>query len=402
MNARGNELKFAVQGLVEEGEAFRRMSAESSRRRYDVIVIGGGQAGLSVGYQLRKLGLGFVILDASERIGDVWRKRWDTLRLFTPTRYDALDGLPFPGPPDAFPTKDEMADYLERYAAHFQLPVKSGVRVTRLSRHGQRYLVEAGAESFEAEQVVVAMASYQGRKLPDFARELSPDIVQLHSCEYHGLSQLQPGAVLVVGAANSGSEIAIETVTRHRTWLSGRDPGELPFSIASFWARLVVPFLFRIVFHHILSVKTPLGRKARAKMLRSGGPRIRQRRVDLARAGVEWAPRTVGAQAGLPLLADGSSADVRNVVWCTGYSSGLSWIELPIFDENGEPRHASGLVESEPGLYFVGQHFQHSFSSSMIHGVGRDAARMVQALHARWRRRSGARVAPARGAGLKS
>jgi len=394
MDKNSNESALAVRGLIEEGEAFRQLGREHSRKRFDVIVIGAGQAGLSVGYHMQKLGLKFVILDASERIGDAWRKRWDTLRLFTPARYDGLDGLPFPGPPHAFPTKDEMADYLEHYAAHFQLPVESGVRVTRLSRQGQHYLIEAGANQFEAEHVVVAMASYQERKVPEFARELAPDIVQLHSSEYRGLAQLQPGGVLVVGAANSGAEIATETVTRHPTQLSGRDPGELPFSNAGFWARVITPFLFRIVFRHILSVSTPIGRKVRAKLLHSGAPRIRQRRLDLARAGIEWVARTVGVQAGLPLLADGRSADVRNVIWCTGYGSGLSWIDLPIFDDHGEPRHASGLVHSEPGLYFVGQHFQHSLSSTMIQGVGRDAARMVRALHARWRTRGGAQRAP--------
>jgi len=385
---------FAARGLIEEGEAFHRLDEARSRKavanevqshgRFDVIVIGGGQAGLTVGYHLQKLGLKFVILDASLRVGDSWRKRWDTLRLFTPARYDGLDGMPFPGPPNAFPTKDEMADYLEHYAAHFQLPVRSGTRVTRLSRDGKRYLVEAGAERFEAEHVVVAMANYQGRKLPDFATKLAPDIVQLHSSEYRCPSQLRTGGVLIVGAANSGAEIAMETVAQHPTWLSGRDPGEVPFSITGLWARLIVPFLFRVVFHHILSVKTPIGRKARGKVLSSGGaPRIRQRRAELMQAGIQWVPRTSGIEKGLPRLADGRTLDVRNVIWCTGYSSELSWIDLPIFNEDGEPRHASGIVEDEPGLYFVGQHFQHALSSTMIHGVGRDALRIVRSLHER-------------------
>jgi len=373
-----------IGGLIEEGEAFRRLSAEPRRTHFDVIVIGGGQAGLSVGYHLKKIGVDFVILDASARVGDAWRKRWDTLRLFTPARYDGLDGMPFPGPPDAFPTKDEMADYLEGYAAHFQLPVESGVRVDRLSREGDRYFVKAGALEFEAEHVVVAMASYQGRKVPSFAKDLSPEIVQLHSSEYKGLSQLKPGGVLVVGAANSGAEIAVETVGEHPTWLSGRDPGQVPFNIEKFWVQLVLlRFLFRVVFHRILTVSTPIGRRVRAKMLGAGGLRIRQRRIDLDRAGVKWTARTAGVKEGLPMLADGRTLDVRNVIWCTGYDLGLSWIDLPIFENNGEPRHKSGLVETEPGLYFVGQHFQHSLSSTMIHGVGRDAARMVRAIKER-------------------
>jgi putative flavoprotein involved in K+ transport len=379
------ESASTVEGLIEEGEAFRRLTTQPRRERFDVIVIGAGQAGLSVGYHLKKLGLNFVILDANRRIGDSWRARWDTLRLFTPARYDGLDGMPFPGPPDRFPTKDEMADYLERYAAHFQLPVKNGVRVDRLSRDGARYRVEAGALEFEAEHVVVAMASYQGRKVPGFATELSPEIVQLHSCEYKRLSQLKPGGVLLVGAANSGAEIAMETVAGgHPTWMSGRDPGQVPIPVENRWVqRLILPFLFRVVFHRILTVNTPIGRKARARMLSAGAPRIRQRRVDLVGAGVEWVGRTAGVKDGRPMLADGRTLDVRNVIWCTGYDRGLSWIDLPIFEEDGEPRHTSGLVEREPGLYFVGQHFQHAFSSTMIQGVGRDAARMVQAIKER-------------------
>jgi len=373
-----------LDGLIEEGEAFRRLSAAPRRKRHDVIVIGGGQAGLSVGYHLQKLGLSFVILDASPRVGDAWRKRWDTLTLFTPSRYNGLDGLPFPGPPDAYPTKDEMADYLESYAAHFQLPVKNGVRVERVWREGDLYLVDAGELQLEAEHVVIAMASYQGRKVPSFASELSPEIVQLHSSEYKGLSQLQPGGVLVVGAGNSGAELATETVTAHPTWMSGRDPGQVPFPTDKRWVqRFIVPFLFRVVFHLILTVKTPMGRRARAKLLTSGGPRIRQRRSDLLEAGIEWVARTEGAKDGLPMLADGRTLEVRNIIWCTGYDRGLSWIDLPVFEESGEPRHQSGLVPSEPGLYFVGQHFQHSLSSAMIHGVSRDAARVVGAIGAR-------------------
>jgi putative flavoprotein involved in K+ transport len=352
-----------------------------NNHRHDVIVIGGGQAGLVTGYHLKQLGVDFVILDASPRIGDAWRKRWDSLRLFSPARYDGLDGMPFPGPPDAFPTKDEMADYLEAYAAHFALPVRCGVRVERLAREGGRYLVDAaGGRRFEAAHVVVAMASYQGKKVPAFAQELAPEIVQLHSSEYKNLAQLAPGAVLLVGAANSGAEIAMETASRHATVMSGRDPGQVPFDMKRWWVKLfVLPFLFRFIFHRLLTVKTPVGRLARAKVLAGGGaPRIRQRMCDLTKAGVKHVARTAGVKGGKPLLADGRVLDVSNVIWCTGYENGLrSWIDLPIFDDRGEPRHQAGLVDREPGLYFVGQHFQYAFSSTMIHGVSRDAARMA-------------------------
>ncbi len=377
-------MKPFTAGLIEEGEAWRTLGASQPRKRFDVIVVGGGQAGLSVGYHLKKLGLTFVILDASARLGDAWRTRWDSLRLFSPGRYNGLDGLPFPGPPGAFPTKDEMADYIEAYAAHFQLPVMGGVRVERLSRQGERYVVEAGALRLEADHVVVAMGSYQGRKVPAFANDLSPEIVQLHGSEYKRLSQLRPGGVLVVGAGNSGAEIAMETVGAHPTVIAGRDPGEFPFRVTKWWVQLiVVRLLFRVLFHRIFTVNTPVGRKVRPKILRMGSLRIRQRKADLLGAGVSFVPRVDGVKDGLPRLVDGRTLDVRNVIWCTGYALGLSWIDLPIFDADGEPRHASGLVQSEPGLYFVGQHFQHAMSSAMIHGVGRDAARMVGAIKAR-------------------
>ncbi|HEX5070615.1 MAG TPA: FAD-dependent oxidoreductase [Vicinamibacterales bacterium] len=374
---------MSVDGLIEEGEAFRRLHHAARRTRVDVLVIGGGQAGLSVGYHLKQHGLSFVIVDAQERIGGAWRSRWHSLRLFTPARYDGLDGLAFPAPPHHFPTKDEMADYLERYAAHFQLPVRTGVTVNRLWREGATYLADAGAFEFEARHVVVAMSSYQGSKVPAFARHLSPDIVQLHSADYQSLAQLQPGPVLIVGTANSGAELAAETAPAHPTWIAGRDVGEIPFPVANVWVqRIVLPILFRIVFHRILTVDTPMGRKARAR--RQGALiRIRQRRAGLARSGVRWTGRVVGVRNGRPLLADGHTLDVRNVIWCTGYDLGLSWIDLPVFEADGEPRHTSGLVAGEPGLYFVGQHFQHSVSSTMIHGVGRDAARIVDAIRSR-------------------
>jgi putative flavoprotein involved in K+ transport len=371
----------SIEGLIEEGEAFSRLQEGVRRERMDVIVIGAGQAGLSVGYHLKKLGLEFRILDANARVGDSWRQRWDSLRLFTPNRFNGLDGMPFPGPRYAFPTKDEMADYLESYAAHFQLPVLHGQRVNRLRREGARYVAVTDSGQYEADHVVVAMASYQGPKVPAFADALSPDIVQLHSSEYKSLSQLKPGGVLIVGTANSGAEIATETLTAHPTWIAGRDVGQMPFDIKNYWVqRVVLPILFRLVFHRLLTVRTPMGRKIRGQMISAGLPRIRQRRSDLDQAGVTWVDKVTGVTDGRPRLADGRTLEVQNVIWCTGYNLGLSWIELPIFDASGEPRQTSGVVDGEPGLYFVGQHFQHSVSSTMIHGVGRDAAMIARTI----------------------
>jgi putative flavoprotein involved in K+ transport len=350
---------------------------------YDTIVIGGGQAGLSTGYFLRQHGDNFVILDANEQVGDAWRKRWDSLRLFTAARYDGLVGMPFPAPAQAFPTKDEMADYLEAYAARFDLPIRTGVRVDRLSKHDGRFVVAAGSQRFEAKQVVVAMSNYQQPRVPPFARELDPGLVQLHSSAYRNPSQLQAGGVLVVGAGNSGAEIALEVVRGHPTWLSGRHPGHIPFRIEGAASRFVLSHLVaRVLFHRVLTVETPLGRKMRQKGLSHGLPLVRTKPNDLAAAGVQRVPRTVGVRDGLPVLEDGRVLEVANVIWCTGFDPGFAWIDLPVFGDEG-PRHERGVVAAEPGLYFVGLHFLYAASSSMIHGVARDAQYVVQAIQAR-------------------
>jgi putative flavoprotein involved in K+ transport len=342
--------------------------------RVDTVVIGAGQAGLSVGYHLARRGQRFVILEANERVGDSWRERWDSLRLFTAAQYDGLDGMAFPAPPGAFPTKDQMADYLAAYAAHFALPVRTGVRVTGLSRQGDRYLVTAGNVRFEADNVVIAMATYQKPRIPAFATDMDPSIVQLHSSEYRNLKQLRPGGVLLVGAGNSGSEIALETVRGgHETWMSGRDVGRLPFTFGTLPRRVLTRLMLRVIFHRLLTIDTPIGRKVRPSVLHGAAPLIRATPNVLDAAGVQRVGRTAGARKGWPVLEDDRVLDARNIIWCTGYHPGFSWIELPVFDADGEPRHHRGVVTDEPGLYFVGLTFLYAMTSAMIHGVGRDA-----------------------------
>ncbi len=352
----------------------------NNAEQINTVVIGGGQAGLSTGYYLKKHDVPFVILEANKRIGDSWRNRWDSLRLFTPAMYNGLAGLPFPAPRFSFPTKNEMADYLESYAAHFALPVRTGVTVERLSKSNGKFIVSTGDRTIEADNVVVAMASYQKPRVPQFAGELDPGIVQMHSCEYRNPSQLKEGGVLLVGAGNSGSEIAVEVARTHRTWMSGRDVGHVPFDIAGLAARLVlVHLLFRIVFHRLLTVNTPLGRKARPKIISQGGPLIRVKPAHLDAVAVERVPKVAGALNGKPVLADGRVLDVTNVIWCTGFHPGFSWIDLPI-GRKDEPDHYRGIVKNVPGLYFVGLHFLYAFSSTMIHGVSRDAEFIVETI----------------------
>lgn len=357
----------------------------SESERIPVVVIGAGQAGLSVGHHLARLGVEFVILEANPRVGDSWRKRWDSLRLFTPARFDGLDGMPFPAGAGEFPRKDDMAQYLESYAAHLGLPVRTGMRVNRLSRQGERYLVESSGGRWEAEHVVVAMATYQRPRVPAFAAELGTGVVRLHSSDYRNLSQLAEGPVLVVGAGNSGAEIALEAARGgHRTWLSGRHPGHLPFRIDGLAARAgLVRLILRGLFHRVLTTDTPLGRKVRPAVVSRGGPLIRVKPRDLAAAGVERVPRTTGIRGGLPLLDDGRVLEVANVVWCTGYHPGFSWIDLPVLDAHGEPVHERGIVPGEPGLYFTGLHFLYAMSSTMIHGAGRDAEHIARTIRGR-------------------
>jgi putative flavoprotein involved in K+ transport len=360
----------------------------SNQEHVDTVVIGGGQAGLSVGYHLRRRDVSFVILDAAERVGDAWRNRWDSLRLFTPARYDGLDGMPFPAPPHAFPTKDEMADYLEHYADTFELPVMSNTRVERLSRQDGRFVVEAAGRRFEADNVVVAMSGWQQPRLPAEATGLDPGIRQLHSLDYRNPDQLQDGDVLVVGAGNSGAEIALDASGAHRTFLAGPDTGHVPFRLESAVGRVMAPLVLRVLFHRILTTGTPIGRRARPKMLAHGEPLVRTKPSDLSAAGIERLPRLIGTRDGLPLLEDGRTVDVANVVWCTGFDPGFSWIDLPVLD-GPLPVHERGVVEQQPGLYFVGLKFLYSVSSAEVHGVGRDAERIARAVAERAGRTTG-------------
>ena len=339
---------------------------------FDTVIIGGGQAGLATGYHLAKRDLPFVILDANERIGDAWRKRWESLRLFTPARYDGLQGWRFPAPSSSFPTKDEMADYLEAYAARFELPVRTGVKVDGLSREGDRFVITSDDHRFEARHVVVATGAYQVPKIPAFADELHSSIMQLHSSQYRHPSQLKEGAVLVVGAGNSGAEIAFEVSRTHPIYLSGKPSGQIPVRHGPAAARFLFPVV-QFVGHHVLTLRTPIGRKAQPKFIFHSAPLVRVKMKDLAAAGVEQVPRTVGIEDGRPALEDGRVLDVSNVIWCTGFKEEFPWLDLPIFDENKRPLHERGVVVGEPGLYFVGLPFQYALTSDVLPGVGRDA-----------------------------
>jgi putative flavoprotein involved in K+ transport len=369
----------------ERGSSLGGLGRRSGAARVDTVVIGAGQAGLAAGYHLARRGREFVILDAYERVGDNWRCHWDSLRLYSPARMASLPGMRFPAAPMSYPTKDDMADFLESYATAFELPVCTGVRVRQLSREQGKYVVTTGGPSFLCDNVVVASGTF-GRTpyIPDFAGQLAPGILQMHSSAYKNPTQLQPGPVLVVGASHSGGDIAFDSGTAgHRTVLSGAIHGEVPFDIEGKAAHVIFPILFFLA-NHVLTVKTPLGRKIRPEVRTHGGPLIRVKRADLARVGVEMVPaRTVGVRNGLPVLDGGRVVEVANVVWCTGFRQDFSWIDLPVTDDNGWPLETRGIVRSSPGLYFVGLAFQYAFTSMLVGGAGRDAEYVVKHLCAR-------------------
>jgi putative flavoprotein involved in K+ transport len=347
--------------------------------RFETVVIGGGQAGLAVGYHLAKLGRNFVILDARARVGDVWRTRWEGLRLFTPGRLNNLPGMPFPADPHAFPTKDEVADYLEAYATRMRLPVRTGVRVTGVRAaedgHGLRIAAEHG--DYEAEQVVVATGAYDRPRIPDFAGDLDPAITQLHSSEFRSVTQLREGAVLVVGASNSGAEIALMAARDHRTVLSGREVGKMPFRPEDRLARLFDTFFWFFV-NHIATMDTPIGRKVQSDIRDHGLPLDRVRPSDLAEAGVTRVhARAVGVEDGMPLLDNGQAIEVANVVWATGFRPDHSWIHVPVTGSDGWPMQTRGVATTVPGLFFIGLPFMYAGASALLGGVGRDAAYLV-------------------------
>ena len=357
-------------------------------RVLDTVVIGGGQAGLAMGYHLVRQHRDAVILDEHVLVGDAWRSRWDSLRLFTPAKYDGLPGRPFPGDRLDFPSKDDQADYLEAYAAHLGILVRTGVHVDRLGRDGDRLVVEAGARRWEAENVVVATGGNQVPKVPELAARLDASVTQLHSRDYRNPAQLPEGRVLVVGVGNSGAEIALDVSRTHSTIIAGTPSGELPMRHSRAFARFGAPVV-RFAGLHVLSLGTPIGRKAIPVLATRSAPLIRTKLTDLDAAGVERVPRVTDARNGKPVTDDGRVLDVATVIWCTGFTSDLGWIDLPVFDDSGAIMQRRGVVDAVPGLYVIGQEFMYAMASATLPGAVRDAAHLARQLRTR-------RPAPAR------
>ena len=344
-----------------------------STERIDTVVIGGGQVGLAVGYYLSQSKRDFVILDAHDHAGDSWRRRWESLRLFTPTSFNNLPGMPFPKSADRFPTKDEMADYIGMYAKRFQLPMLFKTKVGELTRDGDSYLITAGTLQLKADHVIVATGAYPTPRVPGFASQLDPGINQLHSVAYRNPGQLRDGSVLVVGAGNSGVEIALELAPKHPVWLAGRDTGFVPANYGNFSYEFGL-ILFKALMQR-LTVDTLPGDWIiqRAKRFIGGHPVVGITPEDLLHADVQRAPRIIDVSNGQPVLENGKVLEVTNVIWATGFVRDYRWIKLPIFDSRRDPIHHRGVVLGEPGLYFVGLPYQSSLLSGLIAGADLDA-----------------------------
>lgn len=343
----------------------------SSEEGYNTIVIGGGQAGLAAGFYLGQRGERFIILDENSQTGHTWRTRWDSLRLFTPSQNNHLPGMKFQRPDFYFPTKDEAADYLENYAQQLSLPVRLNTKVDSLSRNSHGYQLTAGEARFHARNVIIATGAFRTPYTPGSAYSLSAKIFQMHSVEYRNPSDIPVNHVLVVGAGNSGIEIALELAKAgKKTWLAGRDVGRIPADkLGSFFGGKPYWWFIR----RVMTVDTPLGRRMKNRVIDHGNPLIRNRREEAQEAGVRLLPRLAHGWHDIPHTEDGQAIAAEGIVWATGFRPDYSWVKLPIFNSDGRPLHERGVVRQSPGIYFLGLHFQTGLTSSLLGGVGQDA-----------------------------
>jgi putative flavoprotein involved in K+ transport len=350
------------------------MTGTKVTERREVVVVGGGQAGLAIGYFLAQHGRDFTILEAAEEPAAAWRERWDSLKLFTPARYDALPGLAFPGDPDRYPTRDEVVAYLTEYARHFDLPVELNSRVRSITKGNGTYLVELDDRTVEADQVVVATGPFQVPRVPRIAERLDPGVVQLHSSAYRTPEAIPDGRVLVVGGGNTGFQIAKELSDSHEVHLSiGSRQTPLPQRILGrdlFWYLETTGLIYK-------TTESRIGRRAAGRdTLIGSSPRALRRKH-----GVELHGRAVDAAASTVTFSDGTRLEVGTAIWATGFGVDHSWIDVPVFDDDGRVVHRRGVTES-PGLYFLGLTWQHTRGSALLGWVKDDAEYIAEQIAA--------------------
>lgn len=354
------------------------MNTNAQKNYWHTLVIGGGQSGLATGYHLKKSNIDFLILDAEMQTGDSWRRRWDSLRLFTSAWNNAMPGYPFPGDQHSFPTKDQAADFLRDYKEKFDLPVLYDSRVLMVKKSKYGFQVLLKDRTLETHRLVIATGNYTVPKIPAFAKALKGSIRQLHSYDYKSPADLPEGNVLVAGAGTSGFQIAMDLLHEKRTvFVSGKPTPQIPDFVFKYFGKQFV-----WVNKHILNTNTPMGRKFQSVILQGrGAPLIRISPEAAQQAGVKILPRLKGVQDGWPVTENDEVIKVSAVIWCTGFHPDYSWLDLPdAIATNGYPETSRGISLKYDGLYFVGSSFQHSLTSTWMGGVGSDAAYVVKHL----------------------
>jgi putative flavoprotein involved in K+ transport len=351
----------------------------SDVHREEIIIVGAGQAGLSMGYWLKRKPRSFLLLEAGPRIGESWRQRYDSLVLFTPRRYSALPGLAFPGDPAGRPTKDELADYLQTYADHFALPIQMDTRVVDMQKHAETFVLHTTQGTYQAATVIVATGPFHHPRIPAFASALSPQVEQLHSASYRNPSQIPPGPVLLVGAGDSGAHIAAELAHAHPVSLAAAHP--LYFVPLTLLGKSLFWYLDRL---HLLEVD---GTRSLGAWLKAQPEPVLDMELKqaLRERQVQIRPRATSAQGNVVQFADGSQTQVRTVIWATGFRQDFSWIHMPaVAGECSQPREQQEL-SSTPGLFFLGFPWQPSRGSALVGWVGKDAGRLAARLQTKER-----------------
>lgn len=348
---------------------------QSDKQNWGTIVIGGSQSGLAIGYYLKKIDEDFLILDASEKVGQIWSKRWDSLKLFSPPSYNRLPGWSYPSAKGGPDTKDEMADYLSAYAKKYDLPVRSSVKVISVSKAGSVFNVTSTGGNFTADRIIIATGAHRFPYIPTFAADISREIFQVHSDDYRSPALLPPGDVLVVGSAISGMQIALEVVESRKTIMAGKPTYLIPRGLSQISQKLDWWLLQRI-----LTVKTPMGRRVKPQFIKGGGV-FHYLDQAMKKSNVSHVTRIAGVLDGKPMLENGQTITTPIIIWCTGHRPDFSWIKECRTDETGWPVNERGIC-SVDGLYFIGMPFQYGLTSSLVSGVGRDAKFIANKVHA--------------------